>query len=194
MWLRGAVIWTCFDLMDLKGVYNEKQGTSGRRLWLIISPVHWRSSMFYYFFYYLTYFCFSLSTCRRITVSIGFAPIILGLWSILRQKAMHAKKAKNLRNIISKLQFGPHGLLAPPGALLNQYIGACRDQFWLFQSFRLSCHSGSHVVSAFWTTDWSFPFDLVTVFTSCSGHWRLTINVPVVYMVRYKMVLRGDYP
>ncbi len=23
---------------------------------------------------------------------------------------------------------------------------------------------------------------------------RITINVPVVYMVRYKVVLRGDYP
>ncbi len=26
------------------------------------------------------------------------------------------------------------------------------------------------------------------------GKLEITINVPVVYMVRYKVVLRGDYP
>ncbi len=31
---------------------------------------------------------------------------------------------------------------------------------------------------------------ILFVFLTC----KLTINVPVVYMVRYKVVLRGDYP
>ncbi len=31
-------------------------------------------------------------------------------------------------------------------------------------------------------------------FVTRAGDIDLTINVPVVYMVRYKVVLRGDYP
>jgi hypothetical protein len=53
--------------------------------------------------------------------------------------------------------------------------------------------SAKHIL-AYIMSDESICIVQCTVYIKLQRKEALTINVPVVYMVRYKVVLRGDYP